>query len=208
MKFQISFDFIDLDKAIEVGHQVAEYADILEVSSLVIYKHGVRAVEAFNKEFPEKTILADSKIVDRGRDSATLFANAGSDWITVMAGTSKEVIHAACTKAHDLKKKVALDLLDSESPAQSALEAQSLGADSILFHQPYDESQSLIFLDKWDMIRGNTSLPIFVSAKITRENVDEIVALKPNGAIVGREITEAENPAEEAKFFHDKFRAA
>lgn len=208
MKFQISFDFTDLEKAIEVGRKVAEYADILEISSLSIQKYGTQSVEMFKKEFPEKILLADAKIVDRGRDTAALFASAGANWITVMAGTSKEVIHATCTRAHDLKTKVALDLLDSSSQAQSALEAQSLGADAILFHQPYDEAQSPVFMDQWEMIRGNSSLPIFVSAKITRDTIDEILALKPNGIIIGKTITEAENPEEEAKFFAEKCRAA
>jgi 3-keto-L-gulonate-6-phosphate decarboxylase len=53
------------------------------------------------------------------------------------------------------------------------------------------------------MIKGNTSLPIFVSAKINRDNVDKIVALKPDVIIVGLSITEAEQTAQEAQYFAD-----
>ena len=35
-------------------------------------------------------ILADVKIVDRAKDAVTVFSNAGADWITVMAGASKD----------------------------------------------------------------------------------------------------------------------
>ena len=201
MKLQISFDLIDLDKAIAVGSEVAQYADIIEVGTILIYHHGIEAVKRFRQAFPDKVILADTKIVDRGKEVAELFADAGADWITVMAGTSPQVIHATTTAAHSENVKVMLDLIDSDSVGQSALEAKNLGADALLFHQPYTETESLVFLDKWDMIKGNSSLPIFVSAKINRDNVDKIVALKPDVIIVGVGITDSQDSAAEAQYF-------
>lgn len=203
MKLQISFDIIDLDKAIEIASDVAQYADIIEIGTILIYHHGTAAIKRFREAFPEKTILADTKIVDRGKEVTELFAQAGADWITVMAGTSPNVIHATTTAAHNANVKVMLDLIDSSSIGQSALEAKNLGVDALLFHQPYSEQDSLMFLDKWDMIKGNTTLPIFISAKINRENVDKIVAIKPDTIIVGLSITSAENSAEEAQYFAD-----
>lgn len=203
MKLQISFDLIDLDKAIAIGSEVAQYADIIEIGTILIYRHGIAAIERFKNTFPEKIILADTKIVDRGKEIAELFAQSGADWITVMAGTSQHVIHATTTAAHNANMKVMLDLIDSSTVGQSALEAKNLGADALLFHQPYSETESLLFLDKWDMIKGNTQLPIFVSAKINRNNVDKIVALRPDVIIVGLSITEAEDSAQEARYFAD-----
>ena len=201
MKLQISFDLIDLDKAVAIGSEVAQYADIIEIGTILIYGHGISAVSRFKESFPDKIILADTKIVDRGKEVAELFADAGADWITVMAGTSSHVIHATTTAAHNANVKVMLDLIDSDSIGQSALEAKNLGVDALLFHQPYSETESLLFLDKWDMIKGNSNLPIFVSAKINRENVDKIAALNPDGIIVGLAITEAEDSAQEAHYF-------
>jgi len=201
MKLQISFDLIDLDKAIAIGSEVAQYADIIEVGTILIYHHGTAAIKQFKEAFPDKVILADTKIVDRGKEVVELFAQAGADWITVMAGTSPHVIHATTTAAHNANIKVMLDLIDSDSVGQSALEAKNLGADALLFHQPYSETESLVFLDKWDMIKGNSSLPIFVSAKINRDNVDKIAALKPDGIIIGLSITDAQDSAQEAQYF-------
>ena len=93
-----------------------------------------------------------------------------------------------------------LDLLDASSVGQSALEAKNLGVDALLFHSAYDEQDTTI-LDKWDMVKGNSELPVFVSAKIGRESVEEIVKLLPDGIIIGRAITGAENPAQEAQYF-------
>ncbi len=203
MKLQISFDLIDLDKAIAIGSEVAQYADIIEVGTILIYHHGTLAVKRFKEAFPDKTILVDTKIVDRGKEVAELFADAGADWITVMAGTSPHVIHATTTAAHHANVKVMLDLIDSASVGQSALEAKNLGVDALLFHQPYSEIESLVFLDKWDMIKGNSNLPIFISAKINRDNVDKIVAVRPDVIIVGLSITDAQDSAQEAQYFAD-----
>jgi 3-hexulose-6-phosphate synthase len=203
MKLQISFDLIDLDKAIAISSKVAQYADIIEVGTILIYHHGTNAVKQFREAFPDKVILADTKIVDRGKEVVDLFADAGADWVTVMAGTSTNVIHATTTAAHNSNIKVMLDLIGSDSVGQSALEAKNLGADALLFHQLYSESESLVFLDKWDMIKGNSNLPIFVSAKINRENVDKIVSLSPDGIVVGLTITDAEDSAQEAQYFAD-----
>ena len=120
-----------------------------------------------------------------------------------MAGTNKNVIHASCSTAHEHNKKVMLDLIDSREFGQSALEAKNLGADALLVHQPYDVEEPLEFLDKWEMIRGNTDLPIFISTRIRRDNIEDILKVKPDGIILGRTITEAEDPRQEAKFFYD-----
>lgn len=201
MKLQIAFDLPDLDKALAIAQQVAPYASVLEIGSVLIYQHGVKAIEAFREKFPNAILLADAKIVDRGKQAVTLIANAGADIMTVMAGTSKEVIHAACTAAHDQNKHVMMDLLDACSLGQSALEAKSLGVNSLLFHKSQEEEDPLIFLDKWQMVRGNTTLPIFISGKITRDAIEKIKTIKPDGIVIGKGIIDAANPAAEAQFF-------
>lgn len=203
MKLQISFDMYDLEKALEIAAQVADHADILEVGTLLLHAHGLKAIEQFKAKFHKKIILVDSKIVDRGKEAVTQLADAGADWVTVMAGTSTDVIHASCSAADKLGVKVMLDLMDSASLGQSALEAKNLGVSALLFHQPQDEQESLTFLDKWDMIKGNTNLPIHVSAKIKRETVQEIISLKPDALVIGKSIIEAGNPAVEAQYFYD-----
>jgi 3-hexulose-6-phosphate synthase len=201
MKLQVAFDITDLDKALTIAQQVAPYASILEIGSVLIYQHGIKAIELFREKVPQSIILADTKIVDRGKQAATLISHAGADWITVMAGTSKDVIHAACAAAHDMNKHVMLDLLDACSLGQSALEAKSLGVNALLFHKSYEEEDPLVFLDTWQMVRGNTTLPIFISGKITRDVVDKIRTINPDGVVIGKSITEAANPQEEARFF-------
>ena len=204
MKFQISFDGLDLDQQIETAQKLVEYADIFEIGSIPIFKYGAYAVERFRKEFSKKLLFADTKIVDRGRDVVSLFSQAGADWISVMGGTTRDVVHSACSKAHDLGKQIVLDLIDANSPGQTALEAKTIGADTLLFHRPDEDNKSLAIIEQWQMVRGNTDLPIFVSAKINRENIDKVLELKPDGIIVGKAIMQSDDPISEAHFFYDK----
>jgi 3-hexulose-6-phosphate synthase len=203
MKLQIAFDITDLEKAIELGAQVAEYCDIFEIGTLLIYKNGIKAIERFREEFPKQVLLADTKIIDRGKEAAATMASAGADWITVMAGTGKEVIHSACTTAHQYNMKVMLDLVDASALGQSALDAKNLGADALLFHQAHDEKDALILLDKWEIVRGNTPLPIFISAKITRTSIYTILNIKPDGIVIGKSIIDSDEPTKEAQFFYE-----
>lgn len=201
MKLQIAFDLLDLDKALSLAATLEQYADIFEVGSLLIYKYGDTAVKHFKQAFPRKPILADAKIVDRSKDTVTLFSQAGADWITVMAGAGRNITHTACTVAHELGKKIMLDLLDASSLGQAALEAKSLGADALLFHKPTEEDEQLLFADRWEMVRGNTTLPIFVTAQVTRENIAEFLSIGATGIIIGNTITKASNAQEEAAYF-------
>lgn len=206
MKLLISFDITDLQSALTIAKQVAPFCDIIEVGTILFYKYGVGALEAFRRELPQKPLLADSKIIDRGRSVAELLSQSGAEWMSVMAGTSNAVIHSVCTTAHNKGSKVVLDLLDAPSIGQSALDAQNLGVDALLFHPPHDESNGKIFLDQWDIVSGNTRLPLFVSAKINRDNIHEVIKIKPAALIIGTSIVTAANPAKEAEYFYNLVR--
>jgi 3-hexulose-6-phosphate synthase len=203
MKLQVSFDLTDLQRALTIAQTIHNDADILEIGSLLIYKYGDEAVKAFRAAFPSKTLLVDAKIIDRSQEAITLFAEAGADWITVMAGAGAQTIHTACTVAHGLGKKVMLDLADAPSLGQSALEAKSLGADALTFHKPSFDDQQILLQERWDMVQGNSELPIFISAHTTRDTITEIMSLNPTGIIIGSAIVGAADPSAEIKFFSD-----
>ena len=62
MKLQVSFDITDLEQALHVASQIDNYVDIFEVGTLLIYKYGTEAIKEFKEKFPQKAVLADSKI--------------------------------------------------------------------------------------------------------------------------------------------------
>lgn len=202
MKLQISFNLMDLDKAVSIAKDVKEYCDAFEVGSLLISQYGMDAVREFRKHFPDKLIVCDNKVVEHEKEMIEVAAQAGSNWVTVLAGADNNVIHNACNAAHNLGKKVMLNLIDSSSFGQTALEAQTLGADALLLHRITDENSQNVFLDRWDMVKGNTKLPIFISTHITRENINEIISINPDGIVIGYAITRSDNPKETAEYFY------
>lgn len=201
MKLQLSFEVSDLDRALTIAQETHEYIDVFEIGSLLLAYHGIEAVKQFRNAFPEMTLLADAKVVDRPKAFIDAYTKAGVNWITILAGTSKSVIHRACSTAHDNNAKVMLDLIDASSLGQSALEAKSLGVNALLFHKPIDHANELAFLDDWDMVHGNTELPVYVSARITRQTIQDVFRVSPSGIVISDAITESENPREEAAFF-------
>lgn len=203
MKLQISFDLTDLDKAINIAQQVVDQCDIIEIGTILLYTHGIEAVRRFRQTFAKKTLLVDTKLIDCAEPIIEVMADAGVDWITVLAGATQNAIHTMCKEANKHNLKVQLDLSDASSKAQSAMEAQHLGAHALVFHQPYSEEAALTFLDTWQMIKGNASLPIYISAHIDRNSFEHIVGLKPSGIIIGRSIIQSKEPAQIAKHYYD-----
>ncbi len=202
MKLQISFDITNIEEALKIAHQVEPHCDQFEVGSLMLYAFGTEAIRAFKKEFPHKKLIADAKIIDRSAEIIELLSHAGADQITVMGSTNKNVLYTAVQAAQQQNVRLMLDLIDAASPGQIAMTAQTIGINTIIAHKPHDEAELSDFLDQWDMIRGNTKLPIFIAATITRENIAPILALKPDGIIIGQAITQAKNPAQEAEYFY------
>lgn len=199
MKLQIAFDLTDLDKALNIAKSVEKYCDFFEIGTLLLFKHGEKSITEFKKEFPNKPLFVDAKIVDRSSELINFLAQAGADWITILAGAGRSTIHSACSLAHNLGKKVMLDLADASSPGQAALEAKSLGVDALLYHKSQDEE--IEFIDRWEMIKGNTSLPVFISSNLTRDNIAEFLTVGASTVIVSSSITKAANPEEEAAYY-------
>ena len=206
MKLQISFDFPALDRALGVATVVEPYCDQLEIGSLLLYSTGTAALTAFRKQFPTKVLVADAKIIDRSAEIIEVLARAGADWVTIMGGTNKHVLYTAARAAQQHNVKLMIDLIDAASPGQIAMDAQAIGAHAIILHKPHDETDATTFLDQWDLVRGNTKLPLFIAASITRESLDPIRSLKPDGVIIGHAITSAHDPAQEADFFYTQCR--
>lgn len=201
MKLQISYDIINLSDAMTIAKKTYQFADILEIGTLLLYKEGVKAIEEFRKEFPDKEILVNAKISDRAEEAVTIFTKAGANIISVLAGTKNKTIHKAAQTAHSQKAKIILDLMDAYSLGQSAMDADKLGVDMILFPRSHDVAPETTVLDQLDSVKGNTKLPVLISGRINRNNVHQILNLKPNGIVIGSAITKSDDPEKEAEYF-------
>jgi 3-hexulose-6-phosphate synthase len=201
MKLQISFDFVDLIKAIEIAKKVEPFADILEIGSTLINIHGINAIKKFRETFPEKELFADLKLISRVEEVINEYCKAGTNTISVLAGTTNNIIQLATKIAHENKVQIALDLSDAFSMGQSAMDSAALDVDKIIFHGPHESHNLEKLLEEWENVFGNTKTPIFVEGAITKENIGKILELKPYGIIIGKAITQANEPAQAAEDF-------
>ncbi len=202
MKLQIVLDALDLEKCLEMGKSLENYADSFEIRSSLLLKYGIEVIEKFKLTFPHKELFVETQIVSNAQDIVPMCIQAGADWVSVMAGTTQEMIHGVSILTSQKNKFVALDLLDTGSMGQAALNAKQLGVNALLYHNVYAHQDEASFAtEEWDDLRGNTKLPIYITSNINRNNIDFIISLNPDVIVIGKNITMAANPVEEAEFY-------
>lgn len=201
MKLQISYNFTDLEQALEVAKKTAHHADILEVGSLLIYKEGINAIKQFKINFPQKQIFANTKISENIQSAITLFAQAGANIISILAGIPHNTIKKAAEEAKKLDLSLVLDVIDIPNASQISLDAKQLGIDIILIHQPSIENDPIEFASQIQSIQANTKIPIFITGRIDRHNIQQIINLKTQGIAIGSAIIKSDNPQQEAQYF-------
>jgi len=201
MKLHISYNFADLAQAIDVAKQTSEFADILGIGSLLMFKEGINAIRTFKTTFPDKDIFVEAKIVEKATEAVTLFAQAGANYVSVLAGTYHSTIKKAVDTAKTFDMKVCLDLLDSHSPGQSVVDAKTQGVYGIIMHRGPSSDESFDLESEWPNVRDNTNLPVFIGGKIDESTFEQVIGLKPQGVIIGSAITKAGNPAKMAQYF-------
>lgn len=201
MKLQISYNFTDLDQALDIARKTVDYADILEVGSLLIYKEGINAIRQFKTNFPQKPIFANVKISENIQSALTLLAQAGANIISILAGIPHNTIKKAADEAKKLDLTLVLDVIDIPDASQISLDAKQLGIDIILVHQPSIETDPVEFASQIQSIQANTKIPLFITGRIDRSNIQQIINLRPQGIAIGSAIIKADNPHQEAQYF-------
>lgn len=201
MKLQISYNLPDLNKALEVAHQTAEFADIIGIGSLLLFKEGVKAIKIFKGAFPNKEIFVEAKLIEKAPDTITMFAQAGATYISILAGATHNTLKKAVETAKIFDVSIALDLQDALSVGQASLDAKTIGVDMLIINRiPHKPEEALEIESEWHSARENTELPIFITGKIDRSNIHQIIALKPQGIMIGSAITRASSPKQEAYY--------
>lgn len=202
MKLHITYNVPDLTQAITLAEQTAEYADILGVGSLLLFREGVRAIKTFKASFPDKDIFAEARLTEKAPEAVNMMANAGASYISILAGAYTSTIKKAVDAAKSSDVKIALDLLDAQSIGQTALDAKTLGVHVLILHRTPSGPRDIAELEaEWHNVRENTNVPIFITGKITEDQIESIIALKPHGLMVGTAITKADHPAKVAHAF-------
>ena len=197
MKIQIKYNHQDFEKTLNAARQTESIADIMAIGSLPLYQKGIAAVTIFKETFPNKPLYVDARITDKAEAAIKLFAQEGASYVSILAGAHFSIIQKAVETAKKYNIEVVLDFLNTDIFGQSAVESDTLGVNAMLLHRRINGNQTDLESD-WQVIRGNSNLPIFIEGKIDEANIHQIVKLRPSVIVIGSAITNALDPARTA----------
>ncbi len=194
---QVALDFVDLDRAMKVaGEAVSAGAHWLEAGTPLIKSEGLDAVRELKRRFPDKTIVADMKIMDAGRIEVECAAKAGADVIDVLGAASDSTIIECVKAAKNYGVKIAVDTIGLKNPAARAVRAQQMGADIITVHSAIDEQMrgGAGFGDLRKVVAA-VSVPVAAAGGINSENAAEAVLTGASIIVVGGAVTKSADAA-------------
>ncbi len=201
---QIALDFLSLSKALKVASATRDYVDFIEAGTPLIKSEGIKVVDTLRKNFQEKQIFADLKIMDAGALEAGMAFNAGADMISVCAQASIETIREAIEETRKWNKKVMIDLIGSRDWLLRAKELKRLSLDYLCIHTGLDEQ--IKGKKPFEGLEGfvrEIHLPYCIAGGIKPEDIPFIMPFKPSIIIVGGYIAKAESPGKAAKIIKE-----
>ena len=201
MKLQLALDTFTLEDALALARSAADYVDRFEMGTPFLLEYGMEAVRRFRAAFPDKEILADTKIMDAGRLEAESAFRAGADLVTVLAVTDRSTMRGCVEAAHQAGGRVVADLMCVEDLPGEVRALAALGVHGAAVHVGVDQqAQGRTPLGDLAAIQGCGELiEVSVAGGISLAALPDYCALRPDVLIVGGAIASAENPALEAK---------
>lgn len=206
MKLQLALDDISLEDALILGDKVRDYVDIFEIGSPFIISEGMHAVRAFCKQFPDKEILADTKIVDAGEYEASLTFEAGADYCTVIGLTDILTIKDCIKAAAKYHKQIFVDTINIPDLNKRIPELEAAGVRNISVHVGVDEQAiGKTPLDEIKQVNQLSQKSILsVAGGIKVNTVNSYKQVGADIIIVGGGINHAEDPVLAAKALAEK----
>lgn len=195
MKLQLALDDITLEKAVELVKKVEEHIDIIEVGTPMVIEYGMEAVRTMKKNFPEKEVLADLKIMDAGYYEAEEALKAGADYITVLGVTDNLTIKGCVDAAAAYNGQVVVDMICVADLEGRIKKVEELGVDFVSVHIGVDQQAAgrTPIDDLKIMSNTATKAKVSVAGGISVKTIDEYKNYAPDVVIVGSGITHAED---------------
>ena len=120
---QVALDLLNINEALKLASNVAQYVDIIEAGTPLIKSEGIRALK---KAHPDKLICADLKIADAGYLEVKMAATSGADIVSVLADAYNITILETLRAAEEFQVEIIADLIVSRRPAKRLAEIVNL----------------------------------------------------------------------------------
>lgn len=195
-KLQLALDFINMSQALRVAKEaVYKGIDMIEAGTPLIKSEGLQAVRQLKADFPDRTIVADMKVMDAGRVETEAAAKAGADIIHVLAAAADSTIKECVDSARRYDANICVDLIGAvsqEALIKRAKEIEKLGVQSVCVHTPIDQQmQAESPFNLLKAVAEAVSIPVAVAGGINSENAPLAVENGASIVIVGGAITKA-----------------
>ena len=195
---QIALDFVNLNRALKVAEAAAAGgADWLEAGTPLIKSEGLDCLRALRRRFPQKTLVADMKIMDVGRIESESAFKAGANVVCVLGVADDSTIKECVEAARNYGGRVMVDLLGVSDPTRRAMELEKMGIDYIGMHTSIDEQMR--GKDPFSQLREvsrTVSVPVAVAGGINSETVAKAIDAGASVVIVGGAVIKAKDPQE------------
>ena len=203
-QLQLAIDVLSTRDALTVAEKVYPYCDIVEIGTPLIIEEGVHALTAIKEKFPDKTYLADLKIMDAGDIEADSGFSRGADIVTVLAAADDITIQNALFCREKYGGQIMADLINVAKSTERAKQLQDIGVDIICVHTAYDvQSEVNNPLAELKTVRPAISCKIAVAGGLKRKNIEQVIDAGADIVIVGSAITKHADPKSEAKAIYD-----
>lgn len=209
MKLQLALDVFPLPQALALTEQVRDWVDIIEIGTPFLLECGMEAVRQFRERFPEKEILADTKIMDAGALEAAAAFRAGADYVTVLAVTDLSTVQACVDTARQYGGAAVADMICVDDIPARVAQLEALGIHGLAVHTGVDQQrQGRTPLSDLAAIQScHRSGEVFVAGGITLDAIPQHTALKPDVLIVGGGIANAPDPALQARRYAERIHS-
>lgn len=200
MKIQLALDRLTIDEAIELGEQVRNEVDWIEVGTSLIKEFGIESIRHISRAFPDKSIVADVKTNDNAVYEFGMCYEAGADIATVMGTAPIPTIETCVKTANQHGKKVMIDLLNTSDEQVRQLMAFQSAIFCVHVSKDLQEvsgqtSQAL----KVPEGLLNSGYELAAAGGITPDSIKDLQKTGVTVAIIGSTITKAEDPAAAAR---------
>jgi 3-hexulose-6-phosphate synthase/6-phospho-3-hexuloisomerase len=186
---QVSLDLRTIDDALHVARIASDAGvDWLEAGTPLMIEQGMAAVRALRSSFPERPIVCDFKVCDGGALFARLAAEAGANYLDVMAAAHDATLRAAVREADKSSVKVIADTMFCPDPVAAALRAQVIGVHMIGWHLGFDhraENRGLRAIDGLREVLRAVRIPVQVVGGLSLEDAVRAAEAGAASVVIG-----------------------
>ena len=197
---QLALDLVSLEKALHIAEITLPWVDWIEAGTPLVISEGLKAVKSLKSRFPQKTIVADIKIVDAAKLITTQAVNANAGIITVLSAASDQSIATCVETAHAKGVQVLGDHISAQLSIDACRRLYDLGVDYVGIHIPKDSGE-ILALSPIERLLPLLSIPVVLAGGLTVSRLEQMSGWPVSAFVVGSAILNHPHPASAAQEF-------